>query len=307
MANKVLDQIIARCEGAYSEKTLKGYGCDLEQFRRWCSAHDREWLPASPAAIAAFVDDQTKAMSIATIKRRVEAIKFAHRMSDLPSPAGHSEVQLAVRRASRALRRRPNQALGLTSELLGKMIAACPENLSGLRDAALLSIGYDTLCRSCELAAMRVEHLAKDLSTICVPRSKADPFGDGRVAYLSPATIKRLTTWLEASGLREGPLFQGLHTAKLSGRALNTSSIRRLIKVAAERAELEEAVVKGLSGHSMRVGAAQDMMVAGIDATGIMQAGGWRTFHVLARYVENASAELIHQRRWEKLFAAPSA
>ena len=53
----------------------------------------------------------------------------------------------------------------------------------------------------------------------------------------------------------------------------------------------------------MRVGAAQDMMLAGIDTIGIMQAGGWRSYAVLARYVENAAAERMHERRWQNMGA----
>lgn len=56
-----------------------------------------------------------------------------------------------------------------------------------------------------------------------------------------------------------------------------------------------------LSGHSMRVGAAQDMMIAGLDHIAIMQAGGWKTVDVVARYVENAAARNLHQRRWASL------
>lgn len=300
-SSKVLDRVFVRCEGAYSEITLRGYRSDLELFQRWCQDRGCDWLPAEAATIAGFVEAEAATKSISTIKRRVEAIKFAHRMSDIPSAAGHSEVALALRRAGRAKLRRPKQAMGLTSEMLERIAAACPDTLAGLRDAALVSVGYDTLCRSAELAAMRAEHLAGDLSTIRVPRSKADPYGDGRIAYLSPATVQRVQHWLEASGIDDGPLFRGLHTGKLPQTPLETSSIRRLIKRTAARAELDSEAVQGLSGHSMRVGAAQDMMLAGIDAIGIMQAGGWRTFAVLARYVENASAEKMHQRRWQSL------
>lgn len=82
---------------------------------------------------------------------------------------------------------------------------------------------------------------------------------------------------------------------------MGTSSIRRLIKVAAKRAQLNREIAQSLSGHSMRVGAAQDMLVAGTDMIGIMHAGGWKTHAVLSRYVENASAELMHERRWDKI------
>lgn len=293
--------LLQRCRGAYSEKTLTGYRVDLEQFRAWCQTGGEDWLPARPQAVAAFLDHEAQTKSLSTVRRRVEAIKFAHRLSDLAPPTSHSEVLLALRRAARSKRQRPDQALGLTADLLETMLAAEGSALRDLRDAAMVSVGYDTLCRSSELVAMHVEHLSADGATILVPRSKGDPFGNGRIAYLSPATMARLTRWLKAAGLENGPLFRGLHTAKVSERALSTASVRRIVKRLAGRAGLDHAVTGRLSGHSMRVGAAQDMMVAGIDTIGIMQAGGWRTVHVLARYVENASAGRMHMRRWDRL------
>lgn len=299
-SEKKLDGILGRCQGAYSEKTLSGYRNDLEHFQRWCATRDLAWVPAEATTIAAFIDEQTPTLAIATIKRRVEAIKFAHRMLDLLSPAEHSEVRLALRRASRAKLSRPRQSLGLTAQLLGTMLAACPDTLAGKRDAALISVGYDTLCRSSELAAMQVEHLAGDYATIFVPRAKSDPFGVGRLAYLSQPTQDRVRAWLLASGASQGPLFRGLHTRKVSEESLATSSIRRIIKAAAVRAQLVDQA-QALSGHSMRIGAAQDMMIAGIDQIAIMQAGGWKNVNVLGRYVENAVTKTIHLRRWERL------
>lgn len=134
--------------------------------------------------------------------------------------------------------RRPNQALGLTAELLSKIVEAYPATLVGLRDAAIFSVGYDTLCRSSELVAVRVEHLADDMGSINIPRSKSDPFGDGRIAYLSPGSAPRLHSWLVAAELHTGPVFRGLHTARASPVALDTCSVRRRIKVAAKRAGL---------------------------------------------------------------------
>lgn len=53
-----------------------------------------------------------------------------------------------------------------------------------------------------------------------------------------------------------------------------------------------------VSGHSMRVRAALDMMLAGLDHLAIVQAGGWKSIDVLARYVENSAARTISERRW---------
>ena len=300
-----LEKLLARCEGAYSQNTLRGYRNDLRQFQEWCVANDNGWLPAQPETIAAFVDEEVETKAIATIKHRLDAIRFAHMMADLPCPTEHSEVKLAVRRARRKKSARQKQALGLTSECLCKMVAACPDTLDGRRNAALLSVGYDTLCRSSELALLTVEHLSPCRSSILIPRSKSDPYGEGRIAHLSEATSRLVETWLSLAGLEEGPLFRGLHTRKMAEKALSTSSIRRIVKRTAAKAGLNGAEVSALSGHSMRIGAAQDMMVAGIDTLGIMQAGGWKSKNVLARYVENASTSKLHRRRWEFLNSIP--
>ncbi|MEO1378732.1 MAG: tyrosine-type recombinase/integrase [Pseudomonadota bacterium] len=213
-------------------------------------------------------------------------------MSDLPCPISHSSVYLALRRAARVKRRRPKQSLGLTKELLVKMLSSCPDTLSGQRDAALLGVGYDTLCRSCELSWMRVEDISLEDARIYIPRAKSDPFGDGRFARLTERTQDHLSMWVERSQIKRGPLFRGLHNGQLSDAHMATSSIRRIVKCAARRAGLETEA-QHLSGHSMRVGAAQDMMKAGCHTIEIMTAGGWKNYEVVARYVEHSDIKRV--------------
>lgn len=231
------EEIFRRCQGAYAERTIAGNRSDLELFRDWCEKRGHSWLPAQPATIASFIDEETQDKALSTVKRRVEAVKFAHRMADLPSPVAHSEVRLAMRRAMRANNARPKQASGLTCAWLERIIGACPDDLAGKRDAAIICVGYDSLARSYELSLLEVEHVSDDLATILIPRSKTDQSGQGRLAYLAPRTRALLREWLDASGITSGPLFQGLHTRKLSGEALSTSAIRRLVKRAAMRAD----------------------------------------------------------------------
>ena len=299
-----IEDLLFECIGAYSEFTLKGYASDLRIFKYWCKNKNFSWLPVEPAHLASFIDDQVKRHCLSTIKRRLCAIAFVHRLRDLPDPTTANVVQLAVRRAGRQRPSRPKQVRGLTHEIRAAIIAACPDTPAGLRDAALISVGYDTLCRSSELAAMRVEHVnfgGDETAALLIPRSKADATGEGRIAYLSPETTSLLVRWLFEAELHHGPLFRSLHLHRLHDGPLATSSIRRLIKRATERAGLDASITKELSGHSMRVGAAQDMMVAGFDALAIMQAGGWKSTNVVLRYVENASTKGLHERRWDAL------
>ena len=297
----MIDRLLDYCLGAYSPRTMNGYRADLRIFSYWCVTHHVSSLPASASTIADFVENQIQEHTISTIKRRLCAIAFVHRLSELPLPTEHHSVKLALRRAARIKTRRPKQVRGLTRDILTKTLAACPDTLAGLRDAALISVGYDTLCRSSELAMMEVQHVQfgeDGTATILVPRSKSDIEGDGRVAYLSPETTAFLVRWLKAAELQNGPLFRALHLNRPYGEALETSSIRRLIKRATRRAGLDPTVTAALSGHSMRVGAAQDMLVAGFDELAIMQAGGWKSPHVVLRYVEHAATRDLHERRW---------
>lgn len=62
----------------------------------------------------------------------------------------------------------------------------------------------------------------------------------------------------------------------------------RLLKTAARNVGLDPAEIEDFSGHSMRVGAAQDLLKAGHDTVAIMRAGGWKSVNVLARYLEHA-------------------
>lgn len=116
---------------------------------------------------------------------------------------------------------------------------------------------------------MRVEHLrldADNAGSVPIPRSKSDVSGQGGIAYLSPQMVALIHRWIAMSGLSSGPLFRSLHLQRIFDGPLTTSSIRRLIKRAPQRAGLPSSVSAELSGHSMRIGAAQDMLVAGFDA-----------------------------------------
>ena len=91
------------------------------------------------------------------------------------------------------------------------MIAACPNSLLGLRNRALIAVGYDTLCRRSELVSLRIEGLAplaNGAMSVLVRRAKNDPFGDGRYGYLTPATVEVLKAWLDAALINKDWLFR---------------------------------------------------------------------------------------------------
>jgi integrase len=299
--------LFAPCEGAYSPRTFKGYAADLRAFVSWCWANQCNWLPALPHDIAKFIDHESEHHRLSTLKHRVQAIAFVHRIRELGLPTAHMAVRLALRRAARRQLSRPRQVRGLTNAIRAQLVATCPSTLAGFRDAAIISVGYDTLCRGGELAVMCLADIAfgpDDAAMVTIPRTKTDISGEGRIAYLSPETTSLLRRWLDAAHVQSGPLFRNLHRDRCGDELLHASSIRRLIKRAIVRAGLDASAAKEFSGHSMRIGAAQDMLVAGYGALAIMQAGGWKSADVVLRYVEKAAALELHARRWTSLAEA---
>ena len=83
-------------------------------------------------------------------------------------------------------------------------------------------------------------------------------------------------------------MFCTIYQDKAVNRDLTTCTVKRLVKSSARAAGLEAEEIEAFSGHSMRVGAAQDLLCAGHDTAAIMRAGGWKTINVLGRYLEMA-------------------
>ena len=135
---------IDRLEGAYSEQTLRSYRSDFAIFDSWCIANNLCSLPASPSALADFIAAQAPELAANTLRRRLAGIRKVHRLFHFPNPADDEEVLIAMRRALRSKTRRPRQALGLTKELRDQLVAACGDDLAGLRDRALIMVGYNT-------------------------------------------------------------------------------------------------------------------------------------------------------------------
>jgi integrase len=281
---------LSRLEGAYALNTIRAYESDFKIFEAWCRREKHSALPATAATVAAFVQAQSESATPATVSRRRAAIAKIHKLMKLESPVRDEEVNLATRKVFRQKGRRQKQALGLTAPLKAKILAACPDDLRGLRDHALIAMGYDTLCRRSELVALRVEDYAPEpdgSGTILVRKAKADQYGRGRLAYLSTDTVAALERWLNAAGVTAGPIFRRIDDGVLVGGTIIPNTVSDILKRRAKETGLDATTVKRLSGHSLRVGAAQDMAAAGIELVAIMHAGGWRSPEMVMRYIEH--------------------
>lgn len=287
-----------KMDGAYAPSTIAGYRHDFLDFAAWARRSRLRALPAKPETVATYIDELIERCSPATVKHRLVAIAKIHRLAGEASPTADEKVVLAVRRARRKKPARPSQALGITAQRRDQLMAVCSDDLAGLRDQVLLAMGFDSLCRRSELVALRIEDFSLEANgtyTVLVRRAKNDQFGEGRIARLSLATTQLVQKWVETAGLERGPLLRPVYGQTVRSRYLDPSFVGATLKRLSKLANYPETEVKAVSGHSLRVGAAQTLTVMGYGLLPIMAAGGWRSSDVVARYVEK-----VEMNVWER-------
>ncbi|PRY72897.1 site-specific recombinase XerD [Marivita geojedonensis] len=270
---------------------MRSYYADVQAFVDWCKEADHAPFPASVETVCAFLEAQGEAKAVSTVQRRLYAIRKIHRLMRLPDPTYDEDINLALRRVRRAKLARPKQAKGLTRDYLDRFIRGEPDTPWGLRNRAMLALGYELLSRRSELVALRTEDIKTSNDgtlRVLVRRSKSDPFGMGRLAFTSLRTAELVQSWLDWRGPDIEWLFCPIYQDKPINRDLSTTTVKRMIKAAARREGLEAKIVDEFSGHSLRVGAAQDLLRMGHDTAAIMRAGGWKSVNILARYLEKA-------------------
>ncbi len=286
------EELAGAAQGGLSENTQRALKSDLAIYTAWCDARGRIALPASPETIAAFVDDMAASRAAATVRRYVASVAAAHRSVGGGKPAGSEAVKRALRRMHRRKGRRQRQAGGLTWPLRERLLEVPGDRLIDARNRALLAVGYDTMLRRSELVELQVADLVVEVdgaATVLVRRGKADPEGRGAAVYLAADSVALVREWLCRAGVDDGRLFRSLCRGAL-GERLDASQVPRIYKGMARRAGLSPEVVDGLSGHSTRVGPAQDMIASGIGLPAILHAGRWKTTTMVNRYGERLLA-----------------
>ncbi|WP_419166667.1 site-specific integrase [Candidatus Palauibacter sp.] len=296
MGERLAEVLEAADDGYLSGNTVRALRADLERFAAWCAERGLSPLPARAATVVAYVEAMESVRAPATVRRYVSSIAAVHKAAGKRSPAEHATVRRALSRMRRRKGSRQEQVEGLTWALRRRLIevVGAGERLIDIRNRAILAVAYDAMLRRSELVALQVVDVTMDRggsASLLVRRAKTDPEGGGAVLYLHRDSVRMLKEWLGASGIGEGPLFRSMRKDGSVGGALHGSQVPRIYKAMAERAGLPAKVVRRLSGHSPRVGAAQDMIASGIGIAAIMQAGRWRSPRMVQRYGERLLAK----------------
>jgi integrase len=288
----------------YPEATLRAWRFDWAAFLAFCKPRRLMPLPASPSTVAAYIEACGEAgKKPATVRRYLATIACAHRAAKLINPNDDEDVKLALTGFYNRSPARQRQAKALGWHQIKRFLITAGEGIRADRECALLCVGYDTMARRSELVALNVEDfsfLSDGSGRVNIRRSKTDQAGEESLAYLSPDTAAYLRIWLRVSGIKRGAVFRRVIGRGRIGPRLQVDAIAQTFKRVAEFVGMTSEETKEVSGHSIRVGATQDMLALNIDLASVMQAGRWKTTAMPMRYGEQVQAGLGGMARTAK-------
>jgi site-specific recombinase XerD len=164
---------LAKAEKAAS--TRKAYGTDFRLFREWCEARGVSALPAAPETVAACLAANASRSKASTLGRRVAAIRYAHKLAGLALPTDAEGVKATMRGIRRTYgSARVRKAAAVAGKMLG-MVAAAPNKLAGLRDRALLLVGFGGALRRSELVGLDVADIEETETGLLVKIQGSTP------------------------------------------------------------------------------------------------------------------------------------
>jgi site-specific recombinase XerD len=289
-----LDDWGSMAQGAFSPNTRRAWRADWTIFSEFCVKVGLPTLPAAANTVRDFVFDRVgMRKKPASIRRYVATIGRAHRAAGVADPTVSEAVKLALKEMSRGMAARQRQARGLVWSEIAVFLEFEPRNLRDRRDRALVAVAYDTLCRRQELVSLLVEDLspAHDGSgTVLIRRSKTDVTGEGATAYLSPLSMRLVAEWLQSSRQTAGPIFARIMGTSRVGTPLTAQNVTTVLRKVGQWIGLDAQERDRISGHSVRVGAAQDLLALNMDLPSVMQAGRWKDTRMPMKYGERVLA-----------------
>jgi integrase len=226
-----------------------------------------------------------------TLGRRVAAIRYAHKLAGHPAPTDDERVKATMRGIRRSLGTAPRKKAPATAERIISMALAAGDDMKGLRDRALLLIGFAGAFRRSELVALNLEDLEEsELGfRVTIRQSKTDQEGAGQTTAIVRGSVvcpvAALKAWLGAAGITGGPIFRSVKKGGTVGGRLPAQSVADIVKVYAERVGLDPAL---FAGHSMRSGFLTSAAKRGASIFKLMDQSRHKSVETLRGYVRDA-------------------
>jgi len=282
---------------ARNPATVLRYEQSWAAWAAWAEAHELPAsMPVAPAPVGRWLAEEADAgVAYATLQLRVTALRVLHAQQGQALDTRHPAIRDVLKGIRRTHGTAQRQAKPIMVEHLR---VACgptglPATLHGMRDRAMLLVGWAGGFRASELAALAVGDVAwdDDGMVLTVRRSKTDQDGAGREVAVpngsAPNTCpaRTLRRWLDAAGITSGPIFREMHGDVVGERPCTRWTVDRLVRRVADLCGFDP---EKYSSHSLRAGLITSARLAGKADAVIMRTTGHRRVETLGRYDRGA-------------------
>lgn len=289
----------------YAEKskaanTKAAYKNAWNDFAFFCEvkAHAND-LPASPQTVCDYLQFLADGiLKISTVNQRLAAIAFHHRAGGFDDPTIHPFVRTLMQgiRRDRADRGEEiRQVEPITRDELFAICAGLPDDLRGLRDKAVLLLGFACARRESEIAALNVRDLrfSAEGMVVTIRRSKTDQYGVGtkkRVEHLLPVNdficpACAVRAWLDKAEIESGAVFRKVDRwNRVWERRMNARTVAYLVKRSVKAIGRDP---KEYAGHSLRAGFVTQAGLDGAQVHEIQDVTDHKSGDMVRRYMRN--------------------
>lgn len=290
-------------ENCLADSTKVAYKGDWKIFARWCESFQEISFPATPETIAKFLTHQSlDGIAHPTLNRRLAAIKLRHESGGVDSPTKNHLIYKVMRGIKRTQKRAVVKKAPATAERLEIMINSCEDSTLGLRNKALLLLGFAGAFRRSELVELKLQDIEKtpDGIRVTIRKSKTDQEGVGETIAIPNGTrfriVDTLFEWIKRANINDGYIFKSVRkNGKVQDKGLRPRDVARIIKRYAFNAGL---TVSDFAGHSLRAGFLTSAAKAGASIHKMMETSRHKSIETLAGYVR--SENLFENHAGEK-------
>lgn len=291
---------------ALAENSRLAYASVQGQYLAWCEEKGHAPLSADvvrlylswraaltePVTLAKFQDPdnprrerlrQIKPLKASSYGVVMAGICDLFSQHEVPLPTGEVRVTRVLQGIRRKKRSDPKKSAAVTHDVLQRLLATLPDSPRGLRDRALLLVGYYGGLRRSEIAAIDVAHISevRQYTWIFLPKSKTDQAGVGVTMRVPKDPVGlAIGMWLTASGISDGPIFRQIKKGGVLGARLSGRSIANIVD-----AIVTEAKVRGVTSHGLRRGLITDLAYAGVKLPIIREKSRHKTLTALQEYL----------------------
>jgi integrase len=269
---------------AQADNTQRAYAADWRQFASWLRRQGLAETPPDPEAVGLYLASQVERggaeLSVSTLERRLSGIAWRYRQLGQPLDIRDRHIATVLAGIRRRHARPPLQKAAIFADELLAMLAVLEMDLRGLRDRAILAIGFAGGLRRSEIVGLDcgpgqtddgsgwIELFPEGALLTIRGKTGWREVEIGRGSRPDTCPVALLETWLRLGRISHGPLFRPIarKNGGVSGERLTDKHVVRLVKTCALAAGLRGDLTEGerqlaFGGHSLRAGLASSAQI----------------------------------------------